>query len=556
MLLDLPVELLVAIALQVPQARNADLCNLALVCRKLRYVAQEALVKPVNVSVNNPSFTISGLLNTLIHREDLAKRLHHVDLGDYAAGDRPGETDSVATNYQGLVTKKYGADFWTELVRMREGDPWGPRRSFFLALLLVVADNFCSLAFQMRPLASPSQFLVSLPHSMLLTLQEFDPPFNDTVMSLLGEKITTLSIADNAPSRTPYMHNLDLTALHSLKCLSLPIDALVRRNVISIHPSLVLPASIRRLQVRSCNRFLLELLQNLSKYEHYCPALKTLDLYFHGSLISAILVASHGEEARMRSFNTVLQGLALKEVEMTIHTTDSSQSPDQDTYGLASCLSESTALSLLSLEEIAMAAASRVNFSVIVARDQTGAPRARSAFEVRLLTRCRGMPLALFTSPTFNAASWSGVRLFNGRKHTRADPAFKQAKPATTISKEEAHKGRAQKKIGIPIGALPCFSKETPVPALGLSESKALGAAVWPPVINHIPLPTLLLSESSTFEAAAWHECNFSEAFKVVQKNPRRQLGGRTQVPIRRKMPAPAGEKVDEVVSLVAQWKF
>ena len=74
----LPNELLDSIGSHIQQ--HKDLCSLALMCKELRYPAQAALFTPLVV----PRRKIRQLLESIVARPDLAKRIHHVDLGDYA----------------------------------------------------------------------------------------------------------------------------------------------------------------------------------------------------------------------------------------------------------------------------------------------------------------------------------------------------------------------------------------------------------------------------------------------------------------------------------------
>jgi hypothetical protein len=237
MLERLPNELLAAIALQMES--NNELRTYSLVCKRLRDVAQDVLLKPLKL----PRNAIRKLLEMLIDRPDLAKRIRHVDLADYAGDGYPEDVGppenkravdfdvTTCAKFETHVTKNFGVEVWQNIFPLREGDMWCAMRSFYLAILVLLTPNLHELTFEMRPLARPNAMLVLMRPATLLNHQTLGAPFHQTVMHLLSKKIWTLTIAENSPGKGPYMHNLQFTALSYLRQLSLPIDALISRNV-------------------------------------------------------------------------------------------------------------------------------------------------------------------------------------------------------------------------------------------------------------------------------------------------------------------------------------
>lgn len=541
-ILDLPNELLAAIALQLE--RNNDLRNLSLVCKRLRIVAQEALFNPVKLPENG----IRNLLETLINRPDLAKRINHVDLGDYGSNGYSGRSHNEIPTFPGRfskktfikckkhITKQLGAEAWNLIfLSMKMTDSWGFTRSFFLALLAIMAPNLRGVSFQMRPLASPPNHLAMMRANVLLHLQEFGTPFGDSVMQFLGEKIKVLTVADNALWKGPYMHNLAFTEFINLKRLSLPINALISKNATINNLSRVLPSSLEHLQVRDCSRFLSELLVNCCELNRRVPL--TLDLFFQGNPRSALLLTGDGDELRLNELAKHFAALSSQGWKITAYKNVSQSLRGPIEFKAMSLQAELDAWKLLTPNEVSIASLQQFQFSRIVARDKECLPRRRSKFEVDLVTIYWGMPHELFTSHTFNPEAWSRVRMFNGKKIFKDKPNRTKVPSAPTK-----------------FGKIAQFHKD--------QKPKIEKKPLCPCVFKSVP-PMKIEVTGPGFDAARWlkelEKMEIEENINIfgLPKEKRPVVKKQTVIETPRKRKVASAEKaVDEVVALASAWKL
>lgn len=524
-ILELPNELLATVALHLD--RSNDVRNLALVCKRLRDICQETLLNPVRLPRILPQHAIRKLLETLIDRPDLAKRVSHVNLGDYSrrCGSTEAEGDietgffpiKIWERYSSLFTEKYGQLLWEQIIQTRERDEWGHSRGFYLALLAAVTPNLQRLTFEMRPLAQPPQVIPVMPTNLLLSLQESGTPFSDPIMQVLGGRLHTITVRDNPLGKGPYMHNLSFRGLNKLTNLSLPIDALVSKNTNSADPSMVLPASLRRLQIQSCNKFVFEWLLRMSVSKDQLPALQDLDLFFKNDLRSALLLSGQGINGRLDILAMAIRALSISGLNVITHTRTNTKKEDE--YTIEDMHAELDAWSYLTLEDVQIAAFKKVPFSALLARDEAGAPRRREKFEGQLLRAFWGMPLGLFTSPTFQPPAWSGVRMFNGPRYTGIDPKSKLIAP----------KHRDQK--------------------LKTEDKRPINTEVF----KKKPLITDAARECITFDTVAWLEVDFFKVSTMKESVPAPQIV--VESPRRRKTSS-GGDAIEDVVALARAWKL
>jgi hypothetical protein len=523
-LITLPKELLATIALQVDLSHNRDLCNLALTCKPLRQIAQEALLKPAKVKQNG----IRGFLEMLVNRPDLAIRVHHVDLGRYAVGYERRTNDlvhpsdfelSTHKKFEALVTEKRGAELWEEVLQGREEDRWGFGRSYFLALLTIVAPNLDELTFEMRPLVSPLEELDMLPTHVHIASQELIAPFGRKLMDLLGAKLTNLTISNGA-HRTPHMHNLVYNRLRNLKHLNVPIGTFIRKNALIITPiEALLPAGLEWLHVRDCNHYTVQLLMVLKIAR--LPRLKYIDLFFSCSLQSA-LVAGCGLHMEGIIVPHGWKIILPNNIDLFTHTRSHSGMP----YEKTNISTEWEAWSFLSFGEVALASMKGDQFSEVVARNTDGTPRARTSFEIKLLRRFWGMNYRLFASPTFDAPAWAGVRMFNG--------------PNVWIKQKSST-----------VKALP----KHPNQKLKMEVKKKL---IGKTMFDKKPVMTPAAEKSETFDALGWCKMNFFEQqskTEVPQATLKTKKPVVMEAPRRRKMTT-NDDKIDEVLALATAWKL
>ncbi|KAF2656418.1 hypothetical protein K491DRAFT_777957 [Lophiostoma macrostomum CBS 122681] len=548
-ILSLPNELLAILSTHVES--NDDLFNLALACRKLVYPAQAALLTPLKV----PKRRIRHLLETLLVRPDLAKRIHHIDLGDYAShhitpedsetfSPMPGDFEMKSYwRFKGVITERLDDQVWTSissLIGIR--DAWGSMRSFFLAILVVLAPNLDRLSFEMRPLREPLGLLTRMPVNLRLAVQSLGPPFGDTVTQLLSRKIRVLKVARNAPENGPYMHNLDLRGFSNLNRLSLPMDTLIRKYWMASEPCQIFPASLEHLEVLSCDSFTFLWILTLWRCRENgkLPCLRSVDLFFLSTLRGAMLLQSFGlgtgisvglsaggdskkSRPSVARLDAVLRAPSMVDIAITLysqpHTNlylQTSQYQPQDLCMELGIWQE------LTLGEVTLAALNNASFSEVVARSRDGSPRARTKFENRLLLRFWGMPLCLFTSRTFEPLSWTGVRMFNGNKGTKSDPAYKTITPKVLPKHKDqkAKTDRCDKKVLLPAKFV-------------------------------LPKPSAL--PSPTFYEASWLKDQF---FQETRKASVYKGSKKGRAPSRRSSGLVDNRAVDEIIELAKSWRI
>ena len=530
---ELPNELLAAIASHL---RNKDLCNLALVSKQLRVVAQDTIIKPVRL----PRNSIRKLLETLIDRPDLAQRIRHVDLGDFrydkfgGSSEGPGDFDAnTYQRYESLITKQFGSELWEEISRTTEGDTWNGR-SYYLALLALMLPNMKQIDFEMRAIADPPQILALMPTQTQLAVQALQPPFCGTVMRLLAEKLERLTIADQSPKKGPHMHNLDLAQLTNLKRLSMPMATIVRKNSMISNLDKVLPLNLEYLELRQCNKFVFDLITSLSVPSFGPITLQKVGLFFKSSTSAAVLLAGDGTIERIGTLRKNLRELSNKGVRLTTFVQPYPWSRFwRDVYLKGNFQQEVDLTTILSPEEIYMACTKNVTFAFFAARDASGAHRKRTKFERRLIAKFWYMPIRLFTSPTFDAEKWSGIRMFNGTKGTGKHRNDKHVSSQAMPQKDAYGKPRKEKGTVNMSDCISIFKKDK-----GIHH-------IWP--------------TSSTFDSVAWCKVKFFEEKNGEVEDRPVFIKAKPMVPEsprRRKSLSKIDDKTDEVIELARAWKI
>ena len=133
-MLRLPNELLAAIASFV---RNRELCQLSLVNRRLRDVAQSSLMKPVRM----PRHGIRKFVEMIVDRPDLVQQIIEVDLGDFGCKEH-GVVLGIPSNEtikrcKGLAAQPASPGQWRLLESVIEdavGDHLGRDSGIYLSI--------------------------------------------------------------------------------------------------------------------------------------------------------------------------------------------------------------------------------------------------------------------------------------------------------------------------------------------------------------------------------------------------------------------------------------
>jgi hypothetical protein len=90
-------------------------------------------------------------------------------------------------------------------------DPWGTRRSFYLALLATILPNLQELSLQMGPRLTDRDGSSNLSLDVQPDVQELVTPFHDTVMHILSRTLEVLTISEKSPCFDRYRYNNNIS---------------------------------------------------------------------------------------------------------------------------------------------------------------------------------------------------------------------------------------------------------------------------------------------------------------------------------------------------------
>lgn len=268
-------------------------------------------------------------------------------------------------------------------------------------------------------------------------------------------------------------------------------------------PCLCLPEDLERLQLVAGNKFTIFWMLQLwlDRYKGRLSCLQNLDLFFDSSLRSILIFYSQSGSTRKHALELVQEALRLRlcSTKTTAYTRLQISNTAEDLeYKVVDIFEELESWEVLSPGEVALAAAKGVELSQAVARNTSGKPRARTDFERRLLLRFWGMPLKLFTSPTFEASEWVGVRMFNGCKGTKKDPDLQHPRPLRQ-PKHQDQKRKVDEAVPCDeCGGTHMMSKEPP---------QVRSITRTPPKPSALPSPA--------FHEAIWFETEFFPEDKI-----------------------------------------
>ncbi|KAL1606436.1 hypothetical protein SLS60_003840 [Paraconiothyrium brasiliense] len=378
LLLKLPDELLLFIAQRL--CDNGDLCRLSLVCRKLKDIAQEALLKEVVL----PTYTLCSireLVRALCDRPDLCDKIRSVDLGGYSCPGHPthvfgGPEEDYFYKCRGLVGEEV---FDKTIDRYASVQPTWPRlreQPFFLDVLIAACPYIKGLTLRLPGVLRDQVFLGNGGGGLLR-------PFFGETRDLLEKRLRTLIIRESAltiPESDDYMllqtPNVTLSGFSHLTFLSIPTDALMSMSQIPTAVAQALPSSLRHLQIKPCNRFINLWFPELNAaYPNgVLPKLCRIDVHFQDSLKDSFVMIDQGR-GHLEPFRYVLGSLKHN---YGVSVRGYNKSGEFTGY----LLEELEARSLLSDTELWYPSGKDVECSSIVARTAEGAPRSRSREEI------------------------------------------------------------------------------------------------------------------------------------------------------------------------------
>ncbi|KAF2677481.1 hypothetical protein K458DRAFT_423959 [Lentithecium fluviatile CBS 122367] len=368
----LPIELLLTIAGKL--ANNQDLCKLSHVDRKLREVAQEALVKEVILPKGSACKFLEFLCND---SRGLAQKIRSLDLGDYEAQKKDlygtviaddainiakpwvynkirGLVNSIDIDNTGLCQKIF--DAW------RMGYSRDVNVYFLLSLLIAVSRNLRNLTIHVRGM--PSEWTVN-ENMFALGPLSFEP-----AASLLQARLRVLTVPEKHSSCVSFR------GLSKLVRMSLPMDALIWPDGRPTTLVKVLPPKLEWLQLRRCNGRLSRWMSMLhrARLAAEVPHLRRLDLFIGSCIRSSLLLIDQGRLV-LGAFREDIRWLVQSGI--AIGCFDATNKPSGD------LLQELEAWSHLSDLEQWCTAAIGKQFSETVARAQNGTPRLRTKVEIR-----------------------------------------------------------------------------------------------------------------------------------------------------------------------------
>ncbi|KAF2251603.1 hypothetical protein BU26DRAFT_548447 [Trematosphaeria pertusa] len=392
---ELPDELLLSIVSNL--SKNSDLCRLSLVSRKLRDIAQEALVKEAILPENG----IRKFLDVLCSRSDLAFKIKSVDLGDYQSGGSPGkifdlDRDNLFRKCRRLVDSINGAGHFSKILKaIGKGDDtfWTTNRQYFLDVLVAVAPNLRELTLEL-PGMSALQVLRILTAQDDSEPQTLVSPFQGPALQLLRERLRVLTISEMSAWKGLRVHNVTFRGLSQLARLTLPLNTLISPEIDPPDAVEALPPNIERLQIRPCNRHILRWLLKFgdSYVDRRFPKLRRIELFFKSCLRTSLLLVDQGRGV-LKLFHELVQLMSRAGLTITAYS-----GKDGNRNGL---LEELDAWSHLSEFETWLAATKGQQFSAAVARFEDGVPRRRTKEETRLFLRGHRPPANLRTSCEF-----------------------------------------------------------------------------------------------------------------------------------------------------------
>jgi hypothetical protein len=421
--LMLPNELLAAICQQLKT--NRDVCQFSLVTQRMRDVAQLALLKPVRL----PHHGIRKFAQTMVDRPDLARQVKEVDLGDFGCENHAAQLGDFDQESLGrceeLITKLVGAEQWGKLVLAKakdKADSWGRHSSFYLAILTIIAPNLKTLSTEPRPLGNLSpRILVQLPTQSLWELQRPSPLFQGPLLECLQNKLEQLTIsATHSCFKGIHMRNISFAGFTKLKRLSLPMQTLVYKGSNITNLEAVLPPRLGCLEIQECNRFVHDLISKVvgSLRQDRLTSLRRLNLYFQECLQSSLVIICYGNNDRVVGLPYLLEEMTLKyNCKVTAYTRGRPSSE----HKASDLLPELQAQALLSPAEAWLAATKGQQFTTAVARNNRGAPRARTKLERKIVLKNHHVPNTLLCSPTFDGSAWEKVVFFKGLAGTKAE---------------------------------------------------------------------------------------------------------------------------------------
>ncbi|CAO2654020.1 Nn.00g107530.m01.CDS01 [Neocucurbitaria sp. VM-36] len=445
-LLDLPFELLSDIATYL--CGSNDIINLARVNKHVHRVAREALLKNLVVPRNH----IKQFLEFLVHNPELIEKINTVDLGDFGCGK------AIAANTKNTVE-------WNEISHeeINSGSVLCDNNTYFVDILLSMCPNIRSLTVEL-PEEKTFDSGQAPPHANLVypdlpthNLEMWpSPPLLGPALRVMLKTLEVLTITEGSrwkgPEKLEVLTNqqdlmwrnmgkgtLSLLGFEKLRRLDVPMYLLGRpKTLVFWDPSMafvmslkaevgklgedhnnanmqamrlftkVIPLSLRRLLVRSCNRHTFALLQKINRVPLEKLKLKQIDLYFKTSPGPSLVQCYANDDGEL-NYPSVLTDLAEKGVKVTFYT-----GPNEKSFDMCKDLA---ALSCLSPLEAWHFAASGKKFSHLNMNAST--KRRSSIIAHQLFMKHAHLYFRLMNRPTFDGQRWKEVAFFHGSRNTK-----------------------------------------------------------------------------------------------------------------------------------------
>ncbi|KAI4622238.1 hypothetical protein J4E83_004978 [Alternaria metachromatica] len=374
-MLRLPSELLEMVASNM--LGTTHIFNFGLVNKRLGEIVQKTILRELIVSGRN----IKGFLRMLGYQPELLSKVLSINLGDFGCSHHVGcfcangnslDLDILEGLGAAISTTTGHTPDWSRVWESNAsvGTIWRKEPALYLNLLAISCPNIKSVAVQLpevRPFFSsqPPRSLQRAPLVFPALNLEMLPgaPFQGPALPLFQAKLESLTIAENtrwkgpptievleshdAKWRSMGAHIITLADFARLKRLDIPMgilgrpddvvfslaakpfaarvnDALPAKKTLEEARSKVIPLTIQRLHLRSCNKWTFALLQRINEIPVGDLRLKHVELYFNTPCKQLIILCNAFDLGRL-DYLDLLTSLGRKGIKVTFHNLDSFQ---------------------------------------------------------------------------------------------------------------------------------------------------------------------------------------------------------------------------------------
>ncbi|KAI4614001.1 hypothetical protein J4E80_006691 [Alternaria sp. BMP 0032] len=472
-MLRLPSELLEMVASNM--LGTTHICNFGLVNKRLGEIVQKTIVRELIVSGRN----IKGFLRMLSYQPELLSKVLSINLGDFGCSHHVGcfcangnslDLDTLEGLGAAISTTTGHTLDWSRVWESNAsvGTIWKKEPALYLNLLAISCPNIKSVTVQLpevRPFFSsqPPRSLQRAPLAFPALNLEMLPgaPFQGPALPLFQAKLEALTIAENtrwkgpptievleshdAKWRSMGSHIITLADFARLKRLDIPMgilgrpddivfslaakpiaarvnDALPAKKTLAEARSKVIPLTIQRLHLRSCNKWMFAFLQRINEIPVGDLRLKHVELSFNTPCKQLIILCNAFDLGRL-DYLDLLTDLDRKGIKVTFHS-----GPQEVSGDMRKELEAFYRLRPLEMWRCSGSSAPLFEWAPEASRQP------QLAFGVRVFLRHADHHSQLLNSPTFDLTRWVQGAFFHGNRNSKWDPQLQEPnKKQTTI---------------------------------------------------------------------------------------------------------------------------